>query len=61
MKTYQFVLSGLGGQGILFMTKILAQTALNRGYNILGRKPTAWPREAGPWYRISRSGMPVPA
>jgi len=32
MKTCNFVLSGLGGQGILFMTKILARTALNKGY-----------------------------
>ena len=28
MSTINFVLGGLGGQGILFMTKILAQTAL---------------------------------
>ncbi|NOX32699.1 MAG: hypothetical protein GXP56_03025 [Deltaproteobacteria bacterium] len=36
MKTVNYVLSGLGGQGILFMTKVLATTALNKGYNILG-------------------------
>jgi len=47
MKTYQFVLSGLGGQGILFMTKILAQTALNKGYNILGAETHGMAQRGG--------------
>ncbi len=47
MKTYQFVLSGLGGQGILFMTKILAQTALNKGFNILGAETHGMAQRGG--------------
>jgi len=35
MKNTNFVLSGLGGQGILFMTKLLAQTAVNMGHKIM--------------------------
>ncbi len=35
MENTNFVLSGLGGQGILFMTKLLAQTAVSRGLKIL--------------------------
>ncbi|HDZ91458.1 MAG: indolepyruvate oxidoreductase subunit beta [Deltaproteobacteria bacterium] len=35
MEKIDFVLSGLGGQGILFMTKILAQSAVNKGLKIL--------------------------
>ena len=35
METVNFVLGGLGGQGILFMTKILADTALSKGLNIM--------------------------
>lgn len=47
MKTINFVLSGLGGQGILFMTKILAQTALNKGYNILGAETHGMAQRGG--------------
>mgnify|MGYP000473515627 CR=1 FL=1 len=36
MDTRNILLCGLGGQGILFMTKILAQTALNKGFDIMG-------------------------
>ena len=35
MENINFVLSGLGGQGILFMTKLLAQSAVNKGLKIL--------------------------
>ena len=35
MENVNFVLSGLGGQGILFMTKLLAQTALGSGLKIM--------------------------
>jgi len=35
MEKINFVLSGLGGQGILFMTKLLAQSAVNKGLKIL--------------------------
>ncbi len=32
---YQIVLSGVGGQGILFITRLLAETAVSRGHRIL--------------------------
>jgi len=35
MENANFVLSGLGGQGILFMTKLLAQAAVNKGLKIM--------------------------
>ena len=35
MTTINVVLCGLGGQGILFMTKVLAQVALDKGYNVM--------------------------
>lgn len=47
MKTVNFVLSGLGGQGILFMTKILAQSALNKGLNILGAETHGMAQRGG--------------
>ncbi|MCK5099060.1 MAG: indolepyruvate oxidoreductase subunit beta [Desulfobacteraceae bacterium] len=47
MKTVNFVLSGLGGQGILFMTKIFATTALNKGYNILGAETHGMAQRGG--------------
>ena len=47
MKTINYVLSGLGGQGILFMTKIFATTALNKGYNILGAETHGMAQRGG--------------
>jgi len=47
MKTINYVLTGLGGQGILFMTKILATTALNKGYNILGAETHGMAQRGG--------------
>ncbi|OQY50366.1 MAG: hypothetical protein B6230_06415 [Desulfobacteraceae bacterium 4572_89] len=47
MKTINFVLSGLGGQGILFMTKILAMTAQNKGFNILGAETHGMAQRGG--------------
>jgi len=35
METANIVLCGLGGQGILFMTRVLAQAALHKGLNVL--------------------------
>jgi indolepyruvate ferredoxin oxidoreductase beta subunit len=35
MENINFVLSGLGGQGILFMTKLLARSAVSKGLKIL--------------------------
>ncbi|MBT4876162.1 MAG: indolepyruvate ferredoxin oxidoreductase, partial [Desulfobacula sp.] len=42
-----YVLTGLGGQGILFMTKVLATTALNKGYNILGAETHGMAQRGG--------------
>lgn len=47
MKTVNYVLTGLGGQGILFMTKILATTALDKGYNILGAETHGMAQRGG--------------
>ncbi len=47
MKTINYVISGLGGQGILFLTKILATTALNKGYNILGAETHGMAQRGG--------------
>lgn len=47
MKTTNFVLSGLGGQGILFMTKVLAMTALNKGFDILGAETHGMAQRGG--------------
>jgi len=47
MPTINFVLSGLGGQGILFMTKIIARTALQKGYNIMGAETHGMAQRGG--------------
>jgi indolepyruvate ferredoxin oxidoreductase, beta subunit len=47
MENINIVLSGLGGQGILFMTKILAQTALRKGSNILGAETHGMAQRGG--------------
>jgi len=35
METINIVLSGLGGQGILFMTRVLAQASLHHGFPVM--------------------------
>jgi len=47
MDTVNFVLSGLGGQGILFMTKILAQAALKKGFNVMGAETHGMAQRGG--------------
>ena len=47
MKTVNFVLNGLGGQGILFMTKILAQAALNKGLQVMGAETHGMAQRGG--------------
>lgn len=47
MQAINYVLSGLGGQGILFMTRILATAALNKGYNILGAETHGMAQRGG--------------
>ena len=47
MPTINFVLSGLGGQGILFMTKIIAKTSLRKGYSIMGAETHGMAQRGG--------------
>lgn len=47
METINVVLSGLGGQGILFMTKVLAQTAVNRGLRIMAAETHGMAQRGG--------------
>ena len=47
MRTIHMVISGLGGQGILFMTKVLAQTALQDGRNVLGAETHGMAQRGG--------------
>jgi indolepyruvate ferredoxin oxidoreductase beta subunit len=47
MTTTNYVLTGLGGQGILFMTKVIATAALNKGYNILGAETHGMAQRGG--------------
>jgi indolepyruvate ferredoxin oxidoreductase beta subunit len=47
MEAINFVLAGLGGQGILFMTKILANTALQKGYNVMGAETHGMAQRGG--------------
>jgi indolepyruvate ferredoxin oxidoreductase beta subunit len=47
MENVNFVLSGLGGQGILFMTKLLAQTAVNRGLRIMAAETHGMAQRGG--------------
>lgn len=35
VKNQQIIVSGVGGQGVLFITKLLAETALDPGYSVL--------------------------
>ena len=47
MDRSNFVLCGLGGQGILFMTKVLSETALNKGYNLMGAETHGMAQRGG--------------
>jgi len=47
MEPINYVLTGLGGQGILFMTKILATAALNKGYDIMGAETHGMAQRGG--------------
>ncbi|MGD2126260.1 MAG: indolepyruvate oxidoreductase subunit beta [Desulfobacteraceae bacterium] len=47
MDTTNIVLCGLGGQGILFMTRVLAQAALNKGFNIMGAETHGMAQRGG--------------
>jgi len=47
MDTINIVLCGLGGQGILFMTKVLAQASLDKGYNVMGAETHGMAQRGG--------------
>lgn len=47
MRSINVVLCGLGGQGILFMTKVLAQVALDKGYNMMGAETHGMAQRGG--------------
>lgn len=47
MKPINFVIGGLGGQGILFMTKILAKTALHKGLKVMGAETHGMAQRGG--------------
>lgn len=47
MRSINVVLCGLGGQGILFMTKVLAQVSLEKGYNMMGAETHGMAQRGG--------------
>lgn len=47
METINFVLGGLGGQGILYMTKVLANTALAKGFRVMGAETHGMAQRGG--------------
>lgn len=47
MKTLNILLCGLGGQGILFMTKVLANTAVAKGLKTLGAETHGMAQRGG--------------
>jgi indolepyruvate ferredoxin oxidoreductase beta subunit len=47
MDTINIALCGLGGQGILFMTRILAQAALEKGFNVMGAETHGMAQRGG--------------
>jgi len=47
MNTINMVLCGLGGQGILFMTKVLSQAALRKNYNVIGAETHGMAQRGG--------------
>jgi len=47
MKTANFILSGLGGQGVLFLTKVLAQAAVNKGFSVMGAETHGMAQRGG--------------
>jgi indolepyruvate ferredoxin oxidoreductase beta subunit len=45
--TINIILCGLGGQGILFMTRVLAQAALDKGFNVMGAETHGMSQRGG--------------
>lgn len=47
MDTTNIIFCGLGGQGILFMTKVLAETAMGQGLTVLGAETHGMAQRGG--------------
>jgi indolepyruvate ferredoxin oxidoreductase beta subunit len=47
MDTVNLILCGLGGQGILFMTKIIAQASLDKGSDLMGAETHGMAQRGG--------------
>ena len=47
METVNFLLGGLGGQGVLFMTKVLARTALNNALDVMAAETHGMAQRGG--------------
>lgn len=47
MKNVDFILGGLGGQGILFMTKVLARAAVDKGFKVMGAETHGMAQRGG--------------
>ena len=47
MEKMDIILCGLGGQGVLFMTKVLAETALSSGYAIMAAETHGMAQRGG--------------
>ncbi|RLB43401.1 MAG: indolepyruvate ferredoxin oxidoreductase [Deltaproteobacteria bacterium] len=47
METTNIILCGLGGQGVLFMTRILAETAMHRGQKVVGAETHGMAQRGG--------------
>jgi len=47
MQPTNYILSGLGGQGILFMTKILARTAMDKDLKVIGAETHGMAQRGG--------------
>ncbi len=47
MERVDMILSGLGGQGILFMTKVLAHAAISKGINVIGAETHGMAQRGG--------------
>ncbi|MFO8163027.1 MAG: indolepyruvate oxidoreductase subunit beta [Desulfatiglandales bacterium] len=47
MDTVNIILCGTGGQGILFMARVLAQAALNKGFNVMGAETHGMAQRGG--------------
>ncbi len=47
MENWNFILAGLGGQGILFMTKLISQSAMRRQYCVMGAETHGMAQRGG--------------